>query len=561
MHRASRILYANALRVLRASARRAGWVQRGVAAASLALFLGLVATSFLFFHRTFDALLSDRLAGALIVKYLLESAFLMVFFLAVVSFVTTSVRAAFRSDEVALLARFPIDPVDLFLYRFNGAALLAAWPVLLVALPALIALGVVSGAGPLYYLSAAGTLAVFSAFTSLCGAVLAFAVVAVGRRLPRGIFVLAEAAAVVAVGVGLIRRIADRRFFREFFLTFDAAEISRRFDDLRAVFGVFPSHPFVELLSVALPGATNEASIHGAALTLAGSFVALAFVLRAIVRRWYHPLQQSLRETGFVARPEDVVPRPHRRVFPAVFKWGHSFLFEKEFLMLVRDPAELSRAGIMVLMMLLYVLVMRGVATVERFDGTTMHATLVAAAFFAIGYFAATLGMRFVYPSLSLEGRNAWILWVSPVHNHEFFSWKAFFWIAAALALALPVGFLTVAVFGLAFPVAAFLIFSLVCTAVTVVMVTLGQGTMYPSFEDRDPDSLSTTPAGLTATVICLGYIWILARYVHAYTLAYDIKGAVSVMPFFGVLIVTIAVVGAYAVIAPRKMDALEFPR
>jgi ABC-2 type transport system permease protein len=555
------ILYANAFRGIRSAVRQSGWVQRGVAGAFILLSVAIAVGAFLFFQRSFLQLLDDRVAGPLIIKYLVDSAFLLVFFLGVVSFVATSVRALFRSDEVARLTPLPIEPIDLFAYRFTLAAAFAAWPVMLLAFPALVALGTVTGAGVSYYLACLLILALFSALIALCGAVLAFLAGMASRSIPPFIVLFAELAGSVGIAVGLARLIIKPFASDTFFDVPDLAAAAVRVDALRALFGPLPSHPFVELLSTVLPGAASKATVLEAAALLAVLFTLAAFALSALVRFRYAGLLQEYRETGFTARPEDVERRARRRRFPAFMKWGHSFLFEKELLVLLRNPAELSRAGIMVLLMVVYVFAVRGVAAIERFSDPATQALLVSCAFFALGYFASTLGMRFVYPSLSLEGRAAWVLWISPVHNHEFYSWKLFFWSSLSMALALATSILTVVVFGLPLSLATFFVFALCCASVTIVAVTLGQGSMYPRFDESDPDALSTTPAGLTATIICLGYVWILARYMHAYALAYITKNAFSVMPFFGVLIVTIAIVGAYAFIAPRAMDELEFPR
>lgn len=555
------ILFANAFRGIRSAARQSGWVQRVVATAFVVLFLSIAVGAYLFFRHSFLQLLDDRVAGPLIVKYLIDSTFLLVFFLGVVSFVATSVRALFRSDEVVRLTPFPIAPIDLFAYRFSIAAASAAWPVVLLALPALVALGTATHAGISYYFVCLLILALFTGFVAICGAVVAFLAGMASRRIPAPIVLFAELAGAVAIAM-FLARVITRPFVSDvFFDVPDAAAAAVRLDWLRALFGPLPSHPFVEFLSVVLPGAATKATLLEAAGMLALLFTLAALALNALARFRYAGLLQQYRETGFFARPEDVERRPRHRRFPAFMRWGHSFLFEKELLVLLRNPAELSRAGIMIMLMVLYVFAVRGVAAVDRFGDAASQALLVSCAFFALGYFAATLGMRFVYPSLSLEGRAAWVLWISPVHNHEFYSWKLFFWSSLSMALAIATSLLTVSVFGLPFLVAAFFVFALCCASVTIVAVTLGQGSMYPRFDESDPDALSTTPAGLIATAICLGYVWILARYMHAYALAYTTREAFSVMPFFGVLIVTLAIVGAYAFIAPRAMDALEFPR
>ncbi len=552
------ILIANAVRHAYAAARQSGWAQQSVATVGVLLLATVITMACLGFWQAFLHLLNDDIAGPLVVKYLVESSLLLVFALGVASFVATSVRTLFRSRETDRLAPFPIEARDVFLYRFTVAALVASWPVLLLAMPAIMALGMATRSGPSYYAAGLLVLAVFPAFIAVCGGVLSFFVAVVSRHVPKPVILLAWCA--VALGaVAAVARTLAAPFRSEMFDVPDASAATARFEALRDLFAFAPSHPFAEMLAAALPGATSEATVIIAALAAAVSFAAAVLALDVLVRMRYASLLQRYRESTFVARPDDVEPRARHRSFPHVMRWGHSFLFEKDLLVLLRDPGELARGGAMLLIMVTYVLVIRAVATVVGSDAAS-QALIVSGAFFVIGYFAVTLGMRFVFPSPSAEGKVAWLLWNSPVHNHEFHSWKSFFWTAVALAFALLTSLLTVAAFSLPFPVAAFFVFALCCTAVTVVAVTLGQGSMHPRPDGTDPDALATSPSGLAATAMCLVYVWILARYMHAFVLAYSAKGTVGSMPFFGVLIMTIAIVGAYAVIVPRVMDQLEFP-
>jgi hypothetical protein len=93
-----------------------------------------------------------------------------------------------------------------------------------------------------------------------------------------------------------------------------------------------------------------------------------------------------------------------------------------------------------------------------------------------------------------------------------------------------------------------------------VVAICLGQGAMFPNVREKDPDALSTTPAGLVATFLGAAYITIIARYLFTFLDAYYRGGFFDPLPMFGMLVVAIAAVGLYWAIAVRVIEKKEFP-
>jgi len=263
-------------------------------------------------------------------------------------------------------------------------------------------------------------------------------------------------------------------------------------------------------------------------------------------------------ETGFLARPEDIGPAHPRHAFPSIFKWRHGFLFEKDLLSFFRDPDEVSRALFLGVLLLMYVFAARGVMELDVFEGTTVPPVVVTFAFGAIGYFCLAFALRFVFPTLSREGRSAWVFWSSPVHVHEFFSWKLFFWSFMSALVACSAAVLSVLLFRLPVVLGGFLLFASFCMSIGIVAIALGQGSMYADPREDDPDVLSTSPAGLATTGLGMLYLLVVGRYVHAYTVRFLATGGGGLLDGFGILIVTFCVVAVYWILAPRSMETRE---
>jgi ABC-2 type transport system permease protein len=552
-------LFGNQSRVAKKAIREVTWAAAAVAAVFFVLAAFILIASFLFFLRAFGSLLADPVSGVLIARYVLESAFAVVFFLGVMSFIVSSFTFIFRADEIRLLASLPVEPLEIFVYRLAGATMVSGWPVFFIGVPALAALGIILAAPLEYYLFCLLLLVLFSALLAAVGALVSFIIAWFGSRLPAGWVWLGEIAAFAVVLAALLHRIMPRSLF-SIFLVSTSAGARLAAERITDMFSWLPSHPFISAISAMLPFGPAGQAAGPAMLKIAGLLVITMMALLEVARRWFLPVWRQHEEGGFLARPEDSPARKPVGSFPRWFRWRYSYLFEKDLLSFLRDPEEVSRAGFLLLLLLFYILAIRALAAMNAMNGLDPRSWGVALASAAIGYFALTMGIRFVFPALSMEGKSAWVMWASPLHIHEVFSWKLFFWSATVSVPMLAVAGLTVAIFGMPFELAAFFVFAVLCSSVSLMAITLGQGSSFPDFHDRDPQMLSTSPAGLAATAIGLGYLWIVTRYVHVFARKFLAAGAVDINAGFGILIVSFGTIAIYWLLAPRRMDGLELP-
>ena len=547
------------MRSLRRTILASDWAKVLVAAAFLAVFGGVAVGAGAFFLRAFRYVLVEPIVGPVITRYLLEASFAAVFALGAASFVVSSPALLFGGPESRFLAAMPVEPSTAFFHRFIGAVIVSSWPVLFLGIPALWALGV-AGAAPLpYYVFALATLGLFALAIGAVGGILSFALWAVFGKLPAGARIVLGTGLGVLLTALLARTIVPRGLFA-LFTAADASEAGAAITGIRERFFWWPSHSFVEAISGAIPGtADGTAAI---ALGLASAAIIAVFVILAVLaQRAYLPLWRMRQERGLLARPADVRGRAKlRRPFPRFLKWRHSFLFEKDLLVLARSPEELARAGFLLALLVFYVFAARSLTFLDALRTPELFSTIIAFAYAAIGYFALTFGLRFVFPAFSLEGRSAWILWSSPLHLHEIFSWKFFFWSTLIGCVLETVAVLTAWLFALPALLAVYLIFAVLCAVVPMIAIALVLGTIFPNFRDRDPDSLSTSPAGLLTAASGLIVIAVLAEYLKRFAVAYLATGTIDIVGAFGMLIVAAAIAGIGWAVAPRYMDQAEFP-
>lgn len=543
---------------VRTAVRRAGWAQLLIAALYVAVGLALAVGAYFFFSRAFVFMLDGGdVAGPVIVRYVLEVAFAFTFFLGVASFVAAGHSLLWRAEDLNLLVPMPVPSGTLFGHRFLGATLLASWPVVLLAAPALAALGSAQGGGAAFAAFGVCVTVLFALAIAVTGALASFLEAWLMRRVPTVVRTLIEAVAFIALGAMLVKKAVPRGVFA----LFEAAnpiEAAQSADRIAAIFGSLPSHPFAVAAAALVP---YEGRVPAWAMILAtaAALAVAAALLASVASRLYVPLWQEYRESGFIAGPHDATRRfGSTTCFPRVFRAGHSFLFEKDALTLLRDGEAASRGGFLLLLLVLQLLTVRAITFAEWFRRDDLFALAVTFAFVAIGYFALTFALRFAYPSFAQEGRGAWLLWSSPIHGHEIFSWKFFFW---GTAIGIPMtaaSVVTVLLFALPWMLAATFVAASLLATVALVALALAIGALLPDWRGKDPDYASTSPGGIATTVIGGLYLWIIARYVQRATATYLAAGVIDPLVLVGITVVSIAVTATSWAIAVRMTEKME---
>lgn len=521
--------------------RQSGWAQRLVASVYLLLLIAIAVGAYLLFLRGFRLMLADEIGGPVIARYVLEASFLVVAVIGTASGAVMSGRWLFLEAAGETVAPLPVPLETRFLFRFAGLTLLSSWPVLLVVLPALLAISAVANAGPAYFFFGVFAIVLLLILVSFVAAILAFALAPLNRLIPAGWLVLLEIGGFAAAGLLLVRRIVPHGLF----VRLSAAtpqEASDAFAYIDRAFAWMPTHPLARAASFVFGGG-NDPVID--LLTVGVMTAVLAVVVAALARLFYARILYVSSETVFLARPQDA---PARRLspFPRILRWRHGFLFERQALEFFRSPDDLSRAASLVLILAFYVFAARAMAAMIVSGRPELFSRAVAFSVASIGYVALTMAMRFAFPAPLLEGRRAWVIGASPLHLHETYSWQYFFWASGIGFVAAAAGAMTSWSFGFAAPLAVMTVVTTAAVGMTVTAVALGQGTVFPAQGARDPDYASTSPAGIAAIAVSGLYLWAIWRYVQNYSSVFLSTGQIDGGSVVGILTLSCAIVVGY---------------
>jgi ABC-2 type transport system permease protein len=446
--------------------------------------------------------------GDLLAAKLLGLAFLTFLGILLLSNVITALSTFFLADDLEILVAAPLDGLQLYGARLVETVADSSWMVALMAIPLLLAYGVVYGGGPTYYLLAAVTTAAFLVLPAVVGS--AFTLVLVNvfpARRTRDLLALIALFAAAGV-VALFRFLRPERLMRpeEFRDLVDFVAVLRTPTSpwlpsqwvadalLSHLNGVFDPLPLLLLLSTAAAFVVFGAWLHGR----------------------YHGQGFSRAQEGAERREgrtrSRVLDRLLARARPATRE-----LVVKEVRIFFRDTTQWSQLILLAVLVVVYVY---NIVQLPLYTGEQLSSFLITLLSFLnlglAGFVVAAIAARFVFPAMSLEGRMRWLLGSSPTDLRAVF--RAKYWVGTVplLAVALPLIVAT----NLLMEASPFIV---VLTTVTMIGMTfaltalaLGLGALFPNYETENVAEIPTSFGGLLfmmAAVLYLGVVVLLEAW------------------------------------------------
>lgn len=469
------------------------------------VFGAVMAAEYVVFHRALVTVAGLGPASPALTLYFLESVMVLIFVLALLSFVASGLWVYYRARDTRLLLAAPLSPGGLYALRSLETFTLTSWSLGVVGLPALLALGTTYRQDAAFYAYGAVVLMGFAALTGACGALVTTVAGAALRRTPSRLAVAATVAVLLLafaaiVGRNLVPSTADFQVIFEPGLL-NGKPASIKF--LEAKFGLWPSHPFAAALYTRATGGAAGSAATWWALWLAplGALLGAATLGRRLYGRTLPVMAESFVLTAVLS------PRAAATRFPRWLSGPVGALIERDLTALARSPHELGRAAFIALLLLLYTSFIVVAPLREVGDRPQAVARLLLFTVIASGYFITAFGLRFVFPSLSLEGRVAWVFFSSPVSVFRLVLARAVLYVALLSVTVVPIAMIGVVRLvrepGLVATMAALQLLLAAATAT----VLLAFGAAWPDFREPNPETLSTSGGGLAGTVVCLVYV------------------------------------------------------
>jgi ABC-2 type transport system permease protein len=499
--------------------------------------------------------------GPLLAGKLLGLVLLSFISILILSNVITALSSFFLAKDLDLLVSAPVDWLRLYLAKLGETLVHSSWMVALMAVPILTAYGVIYHGGwgfPLYALLALAPLLVLPAVVGATATLILVNVFPARRTRDLLSIIALGAAGVVIVLFRMIRpeQLARPEGFRNLldFITV-----------LRTPTSPFlPSEWATDAIMTWLRGGVDVLPLLLLWSTAAG-FVTLGAVLHA-----------RLYATGFTRAQEGA----ERFIRGGFWRWslGHVLrplpVARREFVLkdirlFFRDTQQWSQLILLAVLVFVYLFNIKALPLFRGEQVPFFFVTLVSFLNLGLsGFVLASIAARFIFPAVSLEGRQMWLLRSSPLDLRALL-WSKY-WVGT-----IPLLVLALILTGLTNVLLKATPFMMIVSLATILALTLaiaamalGFGALYPQFETESAAQIPTSFGGLVfmmSTIALLGLvIVVLARPVYAYLQAHNAGQSVSLDAWTLGSFALAGAICAAATIVPlkvglRKMESFEF--
>jgi len=485
------------------------------------------------------ALLAGKLLGILLLSF--ASILLL-------SNIITALSSYFLAKDLDLLVSSPVDNLRIYLAKLLETVIASSWMVALMAVPIFAAYGIVYGGGWLFALYAPALFLPSLIMPAVIGVAVTTILVNVfpARRTRDLLSIIALGAA--AGVILLFRVIRPEQLARP--------EGFRNLLDFITVLRT-PTSPFLPSEWVArsvmsyLTGPPDWLSVY-----LVWSSAAAFVVMGA----WLHG---RLFPTGYTRAQEGA----ERFVRGGFWAWSLDWLLRplgaarrefvlKDLRLFFRDTTQWSQLILLAALVFVYLFNIRAL---PLFRGERVPFFLVSVVSFLnlgmAGFVLAAIAARFVFPAVSLEGRQMWLLRSSPLDLRALLWSKYWVGTLPLLVLALLITVLT----NLLLRATPFMmgvgVGTIVLLTLAISAMALSFGTLYPQFETENAAQIPTSFGGLVfmmATIALLAIVIVIESVpMYGY-----LRAAFEQRP----MRVTPALVGAFALAAAVCLAATVLP-
>ncbi|MBN1262886.1 MAG: hypothetical protein JW991_00855 [Candidatus Pacebacteria bacterium] len=496
-------LQKNKLKLLLAWFKNGNWARIVVAGLTTAIFISLALGVFGFAYAGFSFLGQYPEASEPIIAYTLAVTFILTLSLTTFSAFATSLTSLFQKDDNHLLLSLPIRSTIIFESRLIDIVLISSWPLLVFGLPQTLGYGLGVGLdwGSIFiFLFGFLTLALFSA---LAGVITAMIISRLWGNLKSAALSWFSFLLTPFLAWGLIKILLPAPLL----VNLESLSIPEIASLIKNQFFLYEFLPTTWLVNLIIywPQQSRLALQNLALIFLA--YLALLIFAALLKDAFYRKTVNQTAAGKFIAGDRDQSGKKGR-FFPYFLPGRIGALIEKDWLVIFRSPGQFFQLLFIVFLELIYFLIVSQIpiARIRQLFPIWYENKIMALNFLFISYLATVLAMKFLFPLISLEGQSSWIIWSAPISRKKVFGAKLIssfliilIWLEASTALSLKT-------LDLSLSSAKSFFLANLPLALTLTALTLGIGAIKPNFWEKNAEVLSTSPSGLTATLLCLIY-------------------------------------------------------
>lgn len=470
-------------------------------AMGLLFWLGL----FGFFWYSLNIFMQVEIFGAYLVKKLLSILLLSLFSLLCFSNLINAISALYLSDDLTLIHSLPLSLRQIYLARFAQTFFSSSWMMILFGLPVFLAYGMVYHAGPLYYGGLVIFLVPYLIIPTAVGVTAATLMVNIfPARRTRELMVMVSFLFVVGLFL-LLRYLQPEKLVN-----------ADNFSDIMAFLGqvqsptatFLPSHWGTEALMPLLTGDVGEPVFYLGLTALTG---AASVVLSVWVGLWLYPLgwnKAQMSSSGVDRRPG--IFDACLRLITAPLPSDMQAMVVKDVKTFLRDAAEWPQLLLILALVAVYLYSVKVLPLDGPFITLRIHNVISFLNLAMVGFVVSSVAVRFLFTSVSTEGRAFWMLRAAPMDPMRFLLSKYL----VGLPLLLGLGLLLVVVSNLLLRVQPTLMWMGVVTMVglsgSLAGLSVGIGAQYPNFKAENVAKIAAGPGGILFMIVAQIFVGII---------------------------------------------------
>ncbi len=462
------------------------------------LIFALIFEAFLMliFRDAFRFLSAFGGAGLMMISRLFALFFLGLAWMLILSSLVSAYSTFFGSPEVPFLLVRPFSMQQIVLYKFIQAAGLSSWAFLFVILPFVGAYAWHQRLSPLFLL---WTLLFSLPFLFLFTGVGSLVVLAAVRWMPRpgkgrivAIVLLASALAALLSFRGTVAAATNDAQFN----------LATMIPGMRmAVHPLSPGLWMADGIMALTRGQTMRGLLYLALLTATAASIGL--LVEQAGGRIFYVAWQRARATGHGKRRPVLLPilGNIRRMVPSDL----AAIMAKDVRTFFRDPVQWTQALVFFGLLGLYFSNLR----VFRYDvlPEQWRSAITFLNIFAVSAVLSSLGSRFIFPQLSLEGHSFWLLGLSPATMLRILTAKFLLALVSTSLVSITLILIAARMLTIEPDIAraALAVISSVCLA--VCGLSAGLGAVFLNLEERNPAAIVSSFGGTLNIVLCLSFM------------------------------------------------------
>ncbi|HWL95689.1 MAG TPA: hypothetical protein VNT79_19385 [Phycisphaerae bacterium] len=407
--------------------------------------------------------------------------------------------ALFGRDEPGFLLTTPNPPRNVVAVLFLESLFFSSWSLVLLGLPLMAAIGQVQGLPWHFYVV---FLVAFLGFVPIPGAIGLLTALAVALFLPR----IAKRAAMYALLVVILGVII---WWGRLWNLFSESVSKQLVDNLLSEL----SYLKAALLPSSWVARAIELSI--ADRPMDAAFYLFVTVATAAFLSWWGHIIVAAKLLPAFARAQSAPHRPRRHTSGATslvtriaffyLPRRMRFLILKDVRNFLRDPMQWSQLVILFGLLSMYLVYLPRSRT-EGFP-TEWQALICFLNFGAITLILSTFTSRFVFPMMSLEGQQIWLVALWPLGRSSVMWAKFCFAMTVTAGTALPVTWLSIRAVELPAGLATLQIICTLAACAGLCALAVGFGAVLPNYAEQSAGRISSGLGGTVNLIASVGLV------------------------------------------------------